>query len=398
MKVVFVTPRYGVEVLGGAEFAARMLAERVASQLGWDVEVFTSCASDAVTWHNDYAPGTTQINGVSVTRFPTTGPRDPKFDDLSARVHRFPRLAPRKLQEEWVDKQGPHTPALLDALDNSDADVFVFYPYLYYPTVRGLPRVAERSVMHPAAHDEVPIRMPIFGEVFGSAAGFVFQTNGERQLTESLFSIAHKPQLLLGLGVDVGDGDTAAFRTRYGLGDRPYLMCLGRVDNGKGSTVLATYFEQYKRRNPGDLALVFMGTIKDEMPEQPDIVMTGPVDDEAKWAGLRGSEVLVSPSAYEAFSLALVEGWAAGKPALVNGACIATREHVELSRGGLWFENYLSFESALERLTARDETSQAMAAAGKAYVDERFRWPALIERYGEFLQSVATRAKRKAGV
>ena len=30
MKVAYVTPRYGTEVVGGAEHAARMLAERLA--------------------------------------------------------------------------------------------------------------------------------------------------------------------------------------------------------------------------------------------------------------------------------------------------------------------------------------------------------------------------------
>ena len=34
MKLAFVTPRYGLDVIGGAESAARMLAERLAAQPG----------------------------------------------------------------------------------------------------------------------------------------------------------------------------------------------------------------------------------------------------------------------------------------------------------------------------------------------------------------------------
>ena len=52
MKLSFVTPRYGTEVIGGAETAARMLAERLCLRPDWEVEVLTSCAMDHLTWEN----------------------------------------------------------------------------------------------------------------------------------------------------------------------------------------------------------------------------------------------------------------------------------------------------------------------------------------------------------
>ena len=58
MKLVFVTPRYGTEVIGGAETAARMLAERMCQVPGWEVEVLTSCALDHLTWENTEPAGT----------------------------------------------------------------------------------------------------------------------------------------------------------------------------------------------------------------------------------------------------------------------------------------------------------------------------------------------------
>ena len=69
MKLTFVTPRYGTEVIGGAETAARMLAERLCLRPGWEVEVLTSCALDHLTWENTEPAGTTVINGVTVRRF-----------------------------------------------------------------------------------------------------------------------------------------------------------------------------------------------------------------------------------------------------------------------------------------------------------------------------------------
>ena len=58
VKLAFVTPRYGTEVIGGAETAARMLAERLCRRPGWEVEVLTSCALDHLTWENTEPAGT----------------------------------------------------------------------------------------------------------------------------------------------------------------------------------------------------------------------------------------------------------------------------------------------------------------------------------------------------
>ena len=64
MKVAFVVPRYGVEVRGGAEHAARQLAERLVADLGWDAEVLTTCAVDSRTWANELPAGMAMVNGV----------------------------------------------------------------------------------------------------------------------------------------------------------------------------------------------------------------------------------------------------------------------------------------------------------------------------------------------
>ena len=109
-------------------------------------------------------------------------------------------------------EQGPYSPALIDAIAASDADVVAFHPYLYYPTVVGLPLVARRSLLHPAAHDEQPIRLPIFRETFAAAAGLVYWSEAERRFTERLFPVAARPQLVLGLGVESQPGDPANAR------------------------------------------------------------------------------------------------------------------------------------------------------------------------------------------
>ncbi|HEX2038377.1 MAG TPA: glycosyltransferase family 4 protein [Acidimicrobiales bacterium] len=385
MKVAYVVPRYGVEVLGGAEYGARMLAERLVSFLGWDVEVLTTCALDARTWADEYAEGEVAINGVRVRRFRSAAGRAPDFETFSRTVLPHPEAADPETCRRWIELQGPVTPAMIEAAAGGDADLVVFYPYLYYPTVHGVPAVGERAVMHPAAHDEPPLRLPIFRDVFAATRGFVFQTYGERDLVERLFPVAHRAHVVMGLGVEeeAGDSDAPA------VPERPYLLCLGRVDDGKGAGMLARYFAEYKARRPGPLQLVFAGPVAQRPPDHPDIVLLGPVDEDVKWGLLRRAVALVNPSYFEAFSIVLMEAWTAGLPVLVNGACLATREHCERSGGGLWFTGYAGFEAVVDRLTADAGARSALARQGRAYVDANFRWPVILDRYRDFLESLA---------
>lgn len=396
MKIAYVVPRYGLEVLGGAEYGARMLAERLVSMLGWEVEILTTCALDAGTWADHYPAGEVDINGVRVRRFSSKAGRDPGFEPYSRTVLPQPAAADDETCRRWIELQGPVCPDVIDAAHHSDADLVVFYPYLYYPTVHGVPAVGRRAVMHPAAHDEPPLRLPIFRDVFAAAQGLVFQTYGERRLAESLFAIGDRAQIVMGLGVEEGDGDPAAAAAAFGVGDRPYLLCLGRVDDGKGVGMLARYFAEYKARRPGPLALVFAGPVVQRPPDHADIVVAGPVDEAVKWGALRGCTALVNPSYFEAFSIVLMEAWTAGVPVLVNGHCLATREHCERSGGGVWFEGFAEFEAAVDRLAGDAEVRTGLAAAGAEYVEGNFRWPVIIERYERFLMACASRVRRNA--
>ena len=386
-------PRYGVEVLGGAEYGARMLAERLVSYLGWDVEVLTTCAVDARTWADEYPPGEVAVNGVRVRRFRSAAGRDPGFEAFSSSVLASPEAASPADEQRWIDLQGPVTPDVVSAAADGDADVVVFYPYLYYPTVRGVPAVGRRAVMHPAAHDEPPLRLPLFRDVFGGVGGLVLQTFGERRLVERLFPVAAVPQVVMGLGVEPGEGTVDAARAALGIGDDPYLLCLGRVDDGKGTAVLSRFFAALKARRPGPLKLVLAGPVVHPVPPHPDVAVAGPVSDAVKWGALRGAVALVSPSAFEAFSIVVVEAWTAGVPVLVNALCAATSEHVARSGGGLSFAGYGQFEVAVERLAGDPRLRRSLAARGAAHAERHFTWPGILERYRGFLERAAERAR-----
>ncbi|MEZ5165582.1 MAG: hypothetical protein R2695_03475 [Acidimicrobiales bacterium] len=70
---------------------------------------------------------------------------------------------------------------MLEAVRAVDAGVLVFYPYLYHPTVRGLPEARVPTLLYPAAHPELPFALPLFDEVFAAAGGVGFHTAPSRR-------------------------------------------------------------------------------------------------------------------------------------------------------------------------------------------------------------------------
>jgi len=383
VKLAVVTPRYGTDVPGGAETAARLLATRLAARAGWTVEALTTCAHDASTWADHYPAGTEVVDGVAVQRFPVTGPRATDFDAATNLVvARGTRVSAEEL-DEWVLKQGPIAPGLVDAIATTDADVVAFHPFLYHPTVAGLPLVAPRAVLHPAAHDEPFLGLNCYPPVFEAAAGLAYWSEPEHALVEDRFKIASKPAVVVGLGVDEYTGPTTNSHD-----DRPYVLCLGRVDDGKGARLLADCFIEYQRRRSSPLRLVFAGPVVHEPPSHPDIRVAGRVDEATKWGLLRGAHAFVSPSAFESFSIVLMEAWSAGIPALVNARCDVTVDHVQRSGGGIAFGTYPDFEVALDKLLASAELRKQLGASGRMYVEANYQWDDVITRYATFLERV----------
>jgi glycosyltransferase involved in cell wall biosynthesis len=389
VRIAYVTHRYGPEIRGGAEQAVRLLAEHLAAARTWRVEVFTTGARDGTDWADQFPAGSSEVGGVTVHRFHSSAGRDPDFQAISDRVLPHPASASLAEQHRWVDQQGPITPDLLDGVAATPADLVVFCPYLYWPTVRGVPRFADRAVVHPAAHDEAPFRLAVIAPVFTAPRGLAYFSDAERRLVEARFPLGAKPAAVIGLGVEGGHGSEEAFRASAGVGDRPYVLCLGRVDAGKGATLLARFFASYKTHHPGDLALVFVGPVVDSPPPHPDIFITGAVDEGLKWGAMHGAQVFVSPSPHESFSIVLMEAWTAGVPVMVNGRCDVTVDHSRRSGGGLWFDDYATFEVGLDKLLGDPDLAAELGGAGRTYVEREYTWPVVSERYARFLESLA---------
>jgi glycosyltransferase involved in cell wall biosynthesis len=265
----------------------------------------------------------------------------------------------------------------------------VFVTYLYATTWSGLPIAAglAPTVLMPAAHDEPPFWLPLFDLTLRLPSACMFLTEEEQALFLRR-TRAHIPSKVIGLGVDLDPtGDASRFHAEWSLGQRPYLLYVGRLDPGKGSDELADYFTTYKARHPGDLALVVVGEPVKPLAPHPDIVSTGWVDEGVKGDALAGCAALVMPSYFESFSLVLVEAWTHGRPALVNGRCDVLAGQAHRSGGALPYRGYAEFEAAVELLMGDIGLRDALGARGRAYVEHHYRWEQVLLGAEQLLQT-----------
>jgi glycosyltransferase involved in cell wall biosynthesis len=235
----------------------------------------------------------------------------------------------------------------------------------------------------------------LFNLVFGLPDALAFLTEEEAALVRERFPGA-PPGAVLGAGVEVDRGAAAVpvtvrvFRDRYNLGDRPYLVVVGRLDPAKGSDELADYFVAYRERNPQrDVALVVVGEPMYELPEHPDVVVTGFVDDATRRAAVTGAAIAVQPSYFESFSLVLAEAWLEAKPALVQRACAVTNGQSRRSGAGIPYRGFAEFEAAVDLLLDSPDLGVTLGARGRAFVEQRYRWDAVLGSYERVLGALA---------
>ena len=373
MKVALVVQRYGVEVLGGAETLARRIAELIASEL--DLTVLTTCAVDYLTWANHYDRGEVNVNGVRVLRFPVDAPRDP--DDFAAASDRA-YAAPRNLERgrEWMRAQGPNAPGLLEHLrdEGSGYDTIVFVTYLYATTADGLPLVAERSILVPTVHDEPPLRLSIFDEVFAKARLCLFSTPEEREVARQRFGVPDDRARIVGVGVDELVGDPQHFRAETGV-DRPFALYHGRLDPSKGVPELVEHHVRYRAPRPDGLDLVLLGGGGEvSLPTDHGFHFLGFVSEELKHDAIAAAEVVVCPSPYESLSFSQVEAWLHGRPTLANAVSPVLVGQSRRSGGGLWYSSAAEYAAMLDLLGSTRPLADAIGAQGRRYARAEYSW------------------------
>jgi glycosyltransferase involved in cell wall biosynthesis len=194
--------------------------------------------------------------------------------------------------------------------------------------------------------------------VVNGADALFFTCDGEMRLARETFG-GYRPRRELNIGYGVPEPPAfsetmrAAFSAKVpGLGNKPYLLFLGRIHPKKGVDLLVrAYFEKLKteKLKTGIPDLVVAGPgwdseygrgIKDLIRElgagsleRGAIHAVGMLEGDAKWGALHGCSAFVLPSHQENFGIAVVEALACNKPVLISNKVNIWREVVDDGAG-----------------------------------------------------------------
>ncbi|MCP5053841.1 MAG: glycosyltransferase family 4 protein [bacterium] len=384
-KIGIIVQRYGIEINGGAEYHARLIAEKMCRYM--DVEVFTSTAHDYITWAHHYPEGRQLVNGIPVHRFPVRRPRDPeRFGKLQEFIFSEEHTIEDELK--WQEEQGPFVPELLDELEQRQKEFnhFFFFSYRYYHSYYGVKRFGRKAVLVPTAeHDEV-VYLRLFKDFFNLPGGIVYNSHEEKEIIHNVSGNETVPGDIVGVGSEIPPRfSPRSFRDKFNL-HQPYFIYIGRLDQNKGVPELLDFYVRLLEEEDIPLTLVLMGKSVIEIPEHPRIKYLGFMQDEDKFDALKGAEFLVIPSQFESLSMVALEAWAVGKPVVANGRTEVLQGQCKRSNAGLWYTNYQEFKEVLLLLSENQPLKEIMGRNGEVFFKTNYDWPVIENKYLQLME------------
>ena len=193
-------------------------------------------------------------------------------------------------------------------------------------------------------------------------------------------------------GVDPGDfltPDPAAFRTKYGLGDAPFVLFLGRLNHIKGPDLLLRAFSEicgilqnhhvvFAGPNEGMLgALTNMARAANIVSR---IHFIGSISGIDKASACSAAQLLVIPSRQEAMSIVVLEAGICGTPVLITEEC-GFNEVEEAGGGKVVSATPDSLKSGLLEMLKSPTLLRDMGLKLKDYVIQHYLWEAMARRY-----------------
>jgi glycosyltransferase involved in cell wall biosynthesis len=425
MKFAFISPRYGADITSGADHACRLLAEQLCQR--HDVDVLTTCSRDARQATGEYSEGTDRVRGVVVRRFAVSRTHDgQELRPITDRLLDGPRTRADEL--DWVRRLGPWSPGLLDYLKRQHRtyDTLVFFSLWHPTTVHGVQIAPERSVLFPYLQLRPALRFGLWEEVLSTPRALGFLSATERRLARAYVRVTPQFEETVGVGVDPpphesyprhqqDPADTLAededgarvrpsddepeqiylegrgipFRRRHRLYGR-FALYGGRIEPDNGSEEMLEYFDSYAAAD-GDTTLVLMGAKMMKIPAERHIELPGVLPDRERMVAYEAADITIAPSADDLIAQPLLESFAVGTPVLASARNDAAVEHCRRANAGLYYANRDEFVEAMRLLFTDTRLRDRLAANGRDYVQQHYRWEAVLGRFDRLIARVKSR-------
>ncbi|HEY0055312.1 MAG TPA: glycosyltransferase [Pedobacter sp.] len=192
-------------------------------------------------------------------------------------------------------------------------------------------------------------------KIVNSSDGILFTCEMERVLAQGTFDgYKARKEYIVGLGVEEPPSFEnlmlEAFTKRLPNATiGPYILFISRIHPKKGIDLLIKAYTNLKQLYLAMPALVIAGPgldteygaqIQALSNKVPNIYFTGMLSGNEKWGAFYGCEAFILPSHQENFGIAVVEGLACGRPALISNQVNIWKEIAD-SGGGMVAEDNL---------------------------------------------------------
>jgi phosphatidylinositol alpha-1,6-mannosyltransferase len=197
--------------------------------------------------------------------------------------------------------------------------------------------------------------------------------------------------------------DGSEVRKRYGLADRPVIVCVSRLVPRKGQDMLIRALPAIRRRVPGAALLLGsggpyrkkLGQLARDQGVEADVVFTGSVP----WAELpalyAAGDVYAMPCRtraagldVEGLGIVYLEASATGLPVVAGDSGGAPDAVLEGETGYVVpGRDVAAIAGRIADLLGDPERARAMGAAGRCWVEREWRWEKQAARLGAMLHA-----------
>jgi len=432
MRALHLFPFFDEECSAGSSYVQFMLSRALARR-GVAVEVLATRARAVVPraafglgWPNDWPGGAATIDGIAVRRFPVSfapptavghalsrlvfaqwrreeagAPTPPRGSDAAvAAFHRRALARPAYIDALSLLGRGPVSWPLYAAARRAarQCDVLLasFTPFA---TLWMAERIARQSgvplVLLPLFHPEdVYHHFRVFYRAFARADALLAQTAYSAALFRRLCPGANPIEL--GIGVEPAEFsdarvDGARFRQRFGLGDAPLVLFVGRKERHKRYDLAVAAVD---RLSDPRARLVLIGADIDRQPlASSRAVALGPLPRADLLDAYDACDVFVLPSEHESFGIVFLEAWLRGKPVIGNAACQPVASLISAGVDGELATDAGDLARHLEALLADRGRARTLGSAGRAKVLARYTWEHIGGRVHDLYSELAARRR-----
>lgn len=355
-------------ITGGGTAERTVQMSRALRDAGMDCTIMTT----DIGFKNDPLPG---LNGIRVLAY-------------RCFLKRFylPRVRLSEIRSEVGDADVIHLMGHWTALN---ALVYLFArsmrkPYVVCPA--GALPIYGRSKMLKIFYNWI-----VGQRVIRNASAWIAITSDECMQFES-YGIRRDMVTVIPNGINPADfplTDAEQFRGRHGLGNRPFILFVGRLNTIKGPDILLDAFCSGHKSWP-DWHLVFAGPdggLLDSLQNyarscdaRDRVHFIGYVGGAEKSAAYQAAELLVIPSRHEAMSIVVLESGISGTPVLLTDQC--GFDVVDSVGGGKVVPATVEgVQAGLAELLADRTKFSDMGDRLRNYVRDHYTWNVIVQLY-----------------